>query len=74
MAQRFRAGGVSYAQVKKALFEMIWEYFRPYREKRNKLEKDPEGVREILRIGAVKAGALARETMELVRERIGIRY
>jgi len=74
MAERFRAGGLGYAQVKKELFDVIWEYFRPYRQQREELEKDPDGVRDILRMGAEKARHVATETMELVRERIGIRY
>ncbi len=74
MAERFRAGGLGYAQVKKELFEVIWEYFRPFRQRRKELKKNPEGVRQILRMGAEKARHVATETMELVRERTGIRY
>jgi tryptophanyl-tRNA synthetase len=74
VAERFRAGGLSYAQVKKKLFEIIWEYFRPYRERRNEIGKDLEGVRQILRMGAQKARVIATETLKLVRERTGIHY
>lgn len=74
MAERFRAGGLSYAQVKTELFEIMWEYFRPYRERRNEIENDPEWVRQILRMGAQKARVIATETLKLVRERTGIHY
>ena len=73
-AERFRAGGLSYARVKEELFEIIWEYFRPFRTRRKEIEKEPEGVRQILRMGANKAREVATETLELVRERTGIRY
>jgi len=74
MAERFRAGGLSYAQVKKELFEVVWEYFRPFRNRREELERDTEGVRQILLMGAEKTRAIAAETMALVRERTGLRY
>ncbi len=44
MAERFRAGGYGYGDAKKELFAVLWEYFKPFREKREELAKDP-GVR-----------------------------
>lgn len=74
LAERYRAGGVRYSDVKKELFGLIWEYFRPYREKRAELANNPELVREILREGARKARERAIPTIEKARERVGVRY
>ena len=40
LAARYRAGGVGYGEVKKALFEMLWSYFEPFRRRRAELAAD----------------------------------
>ncbi len=74
LARRYREGGLKYSDVKKDLFERMWEYFRPAREKRKELENDLTGVRAILKAGAEKARAKAAPTIALVREKVGVKY
>jgi len=74
LAQRYRAGGLAYAPVKKELFERMWAYFAPYRQRRAELAAEPEYVREILRNGAEKARAIASETLTDVRRKVGLSY
>lgn len=74
MQARYLAPGLKYADVKKELIEHIWDYFGPHREKKARLMKDPDTIRDILRQGAAKARAIAQETMALVRDRVGINY
>jgi tryptophanyl-tRNA synthetase len=74
MAERYRAGGLGYGTVKKELVEIIWNYFEPYREKRQQYLDDPGEVLNILRKGAEKANAVAEETMEKIRKLNGINY
>ncbi len=74
LADRYRRGGLKYSGVKKELFNLIWEYFGTAREKRDKLKRDPDFIREILRTGAEKARMKALPTLELVRERVGLAY
>lgn len=71
MADRFRAGGYGYGDAKKELFAALWEYFRPYREKRAELAKDPAIADEIRKKGAAKARKIALETLEKVRKLVG---
>jgi tryptophanyl-tRNA synthetase len=73
MAGKFRAGGYGYGDAKKALFEMLWEYFRPYRTKREELVKTPGVVDEIRKKGADKARAIAVKTLSRVRELVGVK-
>lgn len=72
MAEKFRAGGYGYGDAKKELFAGLWEYFRPFREKRAELAKDPAIADEIRKKGAGKARAVAMETLEKVRKLVGV--
>lgn len=72
MAQRYRAGGLAYKDVKKALHSKIMEHFEPYREKRAEYEKDIDRVKDILFDGAVRAQIIAQETMDRVRDAVGV--
>ena len=73
MAGRFRAGGLGYGEVKKALLEKTWTYFEPCRQKRDELLKNIDYVHDVLRRGAEKARAEADKTMAVVREAVGLR-
>jgi len=74
LAERYRRGGLKYSDVKKELFDLIWEYFRAARDKREKLQKNPRLIREILAAGADKARNKGMQTLELARERVGLAY
>ncbi|MDF1576810.1 MAG: tryptophan--tRNA ligase [Desulfobulbales bacterium] len=67
-------GGAMYGKIKLELVDLIWEYFRAAREKRDRLENDKDYVRQILARGATKAREQASVTLELVRERVGFKY
>ncbi len=73
MEADFRAGGVGYGDFKKRLFDALWEYFRPMREKRAALAADPTHVDGVLASGAARAHAVASATMERVRRAVGLR-
>jgi len=67
-------GGAAYGRIKLELVDMLWEFFRDARDKRAKLAQDPDQVKEILAQGAVKARTKAAITLDLVRQRVGLRY
>ncbi len=69
---RYRAGGMGYGDVKKRLFELIMEYFAPYRAKRAELEKNRDYVDEVLASGAERARRVARKTLSKVRRAVGL--
>ncbi|MBN1130872.1 MAG: tryptophan--tRNA ligase [Chitinispirillaceae bacterium] len=73
LAGRFRAGGLGYGDVKKELFALLWEYFRPFREKRELIVKDGSIVDEVRKKGAEKAREVAIQTLDAVRELVGVR-
>ncbi|PKK89461.1 MAG: tryptophan--tRNA ligase [Candidatus Wallbacteria bacterium HGW-Wallbacteria-1] len=74
MADRYRAGGLGYGEVKKQLFAMMWEYFAPFRARREELAKDRAQVEQILAMGAEKASRVAMHTMRRVRRKVGTAY
>jgi len=73
MKASFRAGGTGYGHYKQQLFETIWSYFAPVRQRREELLADPDQVDEILRRGGARASAIARDTMDRVRTAVGLR-
>ncbi|OGQ87890.1 MAG: tryptophan--tRNA ligase [Deltaproteobacteria bacterium RIFOXYD12_FULL_56_24] len=67
-------GGAMYGKIKLELLDLLWEYFRTAREKRDQLLADPAQVREILHRGAARAREKAVVTLDLVRDRVGLKY
>ena len=63
---------VKYAELKQALAEAISQYFAPYREKRQELEKKPEYIEKILKQGAAKDRKTAKKTLDQVKKLIGV--
>jgi len=61
-----------YGDAKTMLLAKIDAYFAPAREKRKQLAANPQLVEDVLRDGARKARAEARETMRLVRQAMGL--
>jgi len=70
--RRYRAGGMGYGEAKKRLAELMIEYFKPYRQKRTELEKNPEAVNAMLRSGAERARAVATPTLVAARKAVGL--
>jgi tryptophanyl-tRNA synthetase len=73
MEADFRAGGVGYGEFKKRLFEALWNFFRPMRERRAELAADLASVDAIVSAAGERARAVAVRTMERVRKAVGIR-
>jgi tryptophanyl-tRNA synthetase len=67
-------GGAMYGKIKLELVDILWEYFREAREKREALVKDQGHVRDVLAQGAQKARKKAAVTIDLVRTRVGLKY
>ncbi len=71
VADRYRKGDIGYAEAKQKLLAAIIEYFAPQRQRRTELEADPDYVRDVLKAGAEKARAEARETLDRARSAVG---
>jgi tryptophanyl-tRNA synthetase len=71
-ADRFRSGGLSYREVKQAIFDRFMERFGPARERRRQLENQPEYVDEVLKRGVEQARKIALPVLRQVRQAVGI--
>jgi len=74
LSDRYDSKGVRYGDIKQELFEMVMEYFQPYREKRDRLASRPKEIYEILRFGSEKADSIATEVLERVKSSVGMSY
>ena len=73
MEGKFKKGGYGYGDAKKELFSVLWEYFLPYRSKREKLANNPDYLKEIRKKGEDKARAIGVITLDKVRSIVGMR-
>ena len=74
LQERYKRGGEGHGHFKLYLHDVIWDYFQPYREKREYYMAHQDEVREILEFGAAKAKAVALPMIETIRSVTGIRY
>ena len=74
LQNRYTKGGEGHGHFKLYLADVMWEYFRPYREQRQHYMNNQNEVREILQMGADKARAVAAPMMEKIRSVTGISY
>ena len=67
-------GGAAYGYIKQELVELVEDYFKEARRKRSELLQDKESLKKILADGAIKAREKAAPTLDLVRQRVGLKY
>ena len=67
-------GGAAYGYLKLELLDLLNDKFGVAREKKKEYLADPEMLRQILQKGSYKAREKAAVTIDLVRERIGLKY
>lgn len=72
LRKRYESGGLKYGEVKKELFEVIWDYFAEARVKREALVNDKEYINRILKQGAEKAREVALGTLKKVKQITGL--
>lgn len=72
LQDRYKSGKEGYGHFKKYLTEIMWNYFAPYREKREYYLNNLDIVNDIISDGTKKASKIANEKMELIREKVGI--
>jgi tryptophanyl-tRNA synthetase len=71
-ADRFRSGGLSYRDVKQAIFEHFMQRFEAARVRRKQLDKEPEYIKQVFKRGVEQARAIAQPLVREVRTAVGI--
>ncbi len=74
LQERYTKGGEGHGHFKLYLSEVIWEYYAPYRQRREFYEAHQDDVRDILQAGAQKARSAAADVIDKVRSAVGIAY
>ena len=70
MKQRFN--GMRYGDLKKAVAEMVISHLEPFQRRYRDITADPGYLDRVLRDGAARVAPIARSTVELVKERMGL--
>jgi tryptophanyl-tRNA synthetase len=74
LKKQYKKGGLGDVVIKKRLIEVLEKLIKPIREKREELAKNPKAIMKILEEGTMHARKTAKETMQEVRNAIGIDY
>ena len=72
MREKFVKGGTGYGDFKKQLFEKLWEYFAPMRQRRKEILADKSYIDNVLTRGAERANEIADKVMRRVRNAVGL--
>ena len=65
---------IRYGDMKKQLGEDMVKFITPIREKADSIRLDEKYLKEVMEKGAAKAGKSARQTMQRVKEAMGLLY
>ena len=74
LRDRFLTPGLKYGALKQELFGVMWEYFKPYRDKRQYYVDHIDEVRGILKKGAEKARAIGSKYLTKASQNVGANY
>lgn len=74
LKQQYQQGGLGDVVLKKYAVEVLQDFIRPIRARRQELEKDMPAILDILQKGTEKARQHAQETLREVREAMKIDY
>jgi tryptophanyl-tRNA synthetase len=70
----FNNCNIRYGDLKKQMAEDMISFITPIREKTNFILHDEKYLKDVMEMGAEKARKSAQQTMELVREAMGLNY
>lgn len=71
---QYQKGGLGDVKIKRFLLKVLEDELKPIRERRAEFAKDPDSVYEMLEAGSKKANEVANNTLEQVRDAIGLNY
>jgi len=71
---RYRAGAVGDVEVKTKLADAVNAMLEPLRQRRQEVLSRPDFVRDVIVEGSRRARSVASETMDRVRDAVGLRY
>ena len=70
--QQYADGSLRYVDLKEALTQAVFEQLQPIQQRREELLRDPQYIDRVMVEGATKARAIAQETVNDVRQKMGL--
>ena len=74
LKEEYQKGGLGDVKIKRYLNKVLEAELAPIRERREKFSQDEDAVYEMLLEGSKKANKVANETLQQVRDAIGLNY
>lgn len=74
LKEEYQKGGLGDVKIKRYLNKVLEAELAPIRERREKFTQDEDAVYEMLLEGSKKANKVANETLQQVRDAIGLNY
>ena len=74
LKEEYQKGGLGDVKIKRYLNKVLEAELAPIRERREKFAQDEDAVYEMLLEGSKKANKVANETLQKVRDAIGLNY
>ena len=74
LKDQYRKGGLGDVKIKRYLNDVLQAKLQPIRERREAFAQDRGAVLEMLKEGSLKAEAIAAQTLDEVKEAMGINY
>lgn len=74
LKKHYQKGGLGDVKIKLFLNNILQELLSPIRERRKELEKDVDGIYEMLFENSKKASEVAKQTLEKMKNAMGIDY
>ncbi len=72
LKKEFKAGTLQFSIMKDAIAEAIYKELQPFQKKRAEIIKDQSYVDKVIREGTEKARAIARKTVDEVKQKMGL--
>jgi len=70
--KEYLSSGIKYSQLKQELAQAIYQELKPIQERREKIKQDSEYLDRVIKEGTEKARKIARQTLEEVKEKMGL--
>ncbi|MER2063089.1 MAG: tryptophan--tRNA ligase, partial [Alkalibacterium sp.] len=74
LKEQYQKGGLGDVKIKRYLNDVLQAKLQPIRERREAFAQDRGAVLEMLKEGSLKAEAVAAQTLDEVKEAMGINY
>ncbi len=70
--EQYQGVGIKYGELKQELAESIYNELQPIQERRAELEQQPSFIEEVIQEGAKRAKIIAKQTLNEIKDKMGL--